>query len=75
MTNQREGIRHKCFGCGKQIEDMEPHIHVGLDEWAGREGLTALGLDDLLTFPFCSSCIQDSDQGWTPEQHEIEATP
>lgn len=25
---------HKCFGCGREIADFEPHIHVGLDEWS-----------------------------------------
>lgn len=63
---------HKCFGCGRQIADYEEHIHVGLDEWSAHEGLDGgFGLDDLLTFPFCSECIENSDRGWTPEAHEI----
>jgi hypothetical protein len=64
---------HLCFGCGKQIESGEPHIHVGLDEWSASQGMDTFGLDDLLTFPFCSECIEDSERGWTPETHEIEA--
>lgn len=72
-TDQREN--HKCFGCGHEIQSGEPHIHVGLDEWAAKEGLDAgFGLDDLLTFPFCQSCTEKSDRGWTPEAHEIEVS-
>lgn len=66
------GENHKCFGCGKQIADYEEHIHVGLDEWIAAESLgDGLGLDDLLTFPFCSECIKTSDRGWQPESHEV----
>ena len=65
---------HKCFGCGKEVQDHEKHIHVGLDEWSASEGLPGgFGLDDLLRFPYCSDCIEESDRGWDPEAHEIEA--
>lgn len=64
---------HKCFGCGKEIADFEPHIHVGLDEWSASKGLGgAFGLDDLLTFPFCSDCIVEGGE-WMPESHEVES--
>lgn len=66
-----EGFDHKCFGCGHEIEDFEPHIHVGLDEWSGTHGGETFGLDDLFTFPFCSNCIEASDKGWEAEQHEV----
>ena len=63
---------HKCFGCGREIRDFEQHIHVGLDEWSASKGLDALGLDDLMTFPFCSECIEEGGQ-WIPESHEVSA--
>ncbi len=64
---------HKCFGCGHQVENYERHIHVGLDEWSAERGdREAFGLDDLLTFPFCSQCIRPSERGWNPEAHEID---
>lgn len=77
---------HQCFGCQRQIRSGEPHIHVGLDEWAamqdlldtvsGKQGLTRFGMDDLLTFPFCEPCTETADHGWTLEAHEIaEASP
>jgi hypothetical protein len=68
-----DGFGHKCFGCGREIEDYEPHIHVGMDEWISQTGRgDGFGLDDLLTFPFCNECIEQSDRGWQTESHEIE---
>jgi hypothetical protein len=71
---EHEAREHVCFGCQKQIADHEPHIHIGLDEWAGREGIGGepLGLDDLFTFAFCEACTQKTDRGWQLEAHEIE---
>lgn len=63
---------HTCFGCGKALTDYEPHIHVGLDEYAAREGREAFGLDDLFTFAFCEACTQRVENGWVPEAHKIE---
>lgn len=64
-------FEHKCFGCGREIRDFEEHIHVGLDEWSASQGKETFGLDDLLTFPFCSECIQPGGP-FTPESHEME---
>jgi hypothetical protein len=71
MSRAGEAFGHKCFGCGHEIEPFEQHIHVGLDEWSGQQGLGTFDLDDLFTFPFCSKCIEESDRGWEPEAHEI----
>jgi hypothetical protein len=64
-------IAHRCFGCGKHLRDHEAHIHVGLDAFAAKNGLGALGLDDLFTFAFCEACTEKSDDGWQLESHEI----
>lgn len=64
---------HVCFGCGQQIKDFQPHIHVGMDEFSRSKGLAPLGMDDLLTFAFCEECTVKGGQ-WTPESHEIEPT-
>jgi hypothetical protein len=71
MTAQPQDDLHVCFACNRQIGDGEPHIHVGLDEWAIRNGQEPLGLDDLLTFPFCGPCTEETDDGWQLEAHEI----
>jgi hypothetical protein len=65
---------HKCYGCDRWVENHEQHIHVTLDEWCAREGLSGdFGLDDILgKFAFCSECIEASNNGWTAEEHEIE---
>lgn len=63
-----------CFGCQKQILSFEPHIHVGMDEFASREGIAALGMDDLLTFAMCEACTQETGHGWTPEAHLVRRT-
>jgi hypothetical protein len=64
---------HKCFGCGKQIQDHEPHIHCGLDEWSAYKGLPGdFGLDDILTMAFCSDCTTDGGP-FDVESHEVEA--
>ena len=62
---------HACLGCQRLIGSGEPHIHVGLDEWAGTVGLAQFGLDDLLTFPFCGPCTVEADKGWPLEAHEV----
>ncbi len=64
-------VSHNCFGCQKRIADHEAHIHVGLDEWSAANGLPAFGMDDLMTFAFCSACIEKTDEGWQTEAHEI----
>lgn len=64
---------HICFGCSKPIGDMEPHIHIPLDEWAATQGLTPFGLDGLMTFPFCEPCTVKTDRGWQLEAHEVKA--
>jgi hypothetical protein len=72
---------HKCFGCGKGLGDMDPHIHVPLDEFAAREGMEPIGLDDLglgalLTFAFCEACTDKTKkEGWTLEAHAITEAP
>ncbi len=68
--NAREEL-HVCFGCQQQIRSGEPHIHVGLDEWAATQGYAQFGLDDLLTFPFCEPCTEKSRKGWRLESHVI----
>lgn len=71
-----DGSEHTCFGCGKALDDYEPHIHVGLDDFAARTGIgDPLGLDDLLTFAFCEACTQRSENGWALEAHEIDEQP
>ena len=67
----RPGAPHVCCGCQKPIRSGEPHIHVGLDEWAEMHGKEQFGLDDLLTFPFCEPCTVDADKGWELTAHEI----
>jgi hypothetical protein len=64
---------HQCFGCRRPIQDGEPHIHVPLDEWAERNGLTRVGMDALLgDFVFCQSCTEESKHGgWMLERHGI----
>lgn len=62
---------HTCFGCQKQIGDGELHIHVGLDEWAEKQGLAQFGLDDLLTFAFCEACTVKAKKGWRLEAHKV----
>lgn len=65
---------HVCFGCQRQLADGDPHIHVGMDEWAAGEGLEGFGLDDLLTFVFCEACTERHENGrWQLEAHDIEA--
>lgn len=60
---------HKCFGCGKQIADHEPHIHVDMDEWAALAGAgEPLGLG--LEIACCEDCTQVGGQ-WKLESHEI----
>lgn len=72
MTDTRDTPEgHRCFGCQKQIGDGEPHIHVGLDEFAAKNGLAQLGLDDLLTFAFCEPCTTEAKDGWHLEAHDI----
>ena len=66
---------HQCFGCHKQIADGEPHIHVGLDEFAAKNGLAAVGLDDLLTFAFCELCTTEDKDGWHLEAHDVAGLP
>ena len=75
MSDTRDTAEgHVCMGCRKQIGDGEPHIHVGLDEFSAREGLTQFGLDDLLTFAFCEPCTSETDDGWFLEAHVIPET-
>lgn len=71
VRNSPEG--HKCFGCQKQIADGEPHIHIPMDDFAARNGLGALGLDDLLTFAFCEPCTIPAEDGWHLEAHDVAA--
>jgi hypothetical protein len=71
--DSREG--HTCFGCQKQIADGEPHIHVGLDEFAAKSGGGLLGLDDLLTFAFCEPCTVRAKDGWHLEAHDVAELP
>ena len=76
MSNARDTKDgHTCFGCHKQIADGEPHIHVPLDEFAAKEGLSALGLDDLLTFAFCEPCTTEAKDGWHLEAHDVAGLP
>jgi len=65
---------HVCFGCSTQIADDEPHIHAPMDELSAMHGfgLQPLGMDDLLTFPFCSGCIEASRRGFTVERHRTQ---
>lgn len=64
---------HKCFGCGRLLESGQPHIHVGLDDWSMRGGAgQTFGLDDMLTFSFCSDCTTKTEDGWQQEAHDIE---
>lgn len=70
VTSLSEG--HKCYGCGKTVEDYEPHIHFGMDEFSAKMGLEgSFGLDDLLNFVYCSDCMEKVDDGFIPEQHKI----
>lgn len=69
--SQRE---HQCFGCQERIKDDEPHIHVPMDDFAKREGLAELGLDDLFTFAFCEACTEKHPDGWQIERHRIRDT-
>lgn len=63
---------HTCFGCDRPLKDLEPHIHVGMDEWAAKNGLPLLGMDDLLpAFAFCIPCTEKSENGWMVESHRI----
>lgn len=76
MTEIRDSLEgHQCFGCQKQIADGESHIHIGLDEWAAREGLPGFGLDDLLTLALCVSCTEPAKDGWRPEAHRVSGLP
>lgn len=67
---EHHGEPHQCFGCGQPIKAMAPHIHLPLDEWAVKKGLEPIGMDDLLTFPFCEPCTEPTDDGWQPHAHE-----
>ena len=69
-----DALSHKCFGCGRAIADHEGHIHVGLDEAVDYFGIAGgpLGLDDILTFAYCSDCTEDAERGWTLEAHGID---
>lgn len=73
IRDSREG--HKCFACQKQIEDGEPHIHIGLDEFAARQGLPQIGLDDALTFAFCEPCTTPAKDGFYLEAHDVATLP
>ena len=63
---------HRCFGCQRLAADHEEHLHLTLDEWAERQGMPPVGLDDLFRFVFCSACIQRTEDGWQSEAHEID---
>lgn len=60
---------HRCFGCNEEIGAYEPHIHVPMDDFAARDGLSPLGMDDVFTFAFCQPCTQRSEDGWQMERH------
>jgi hypothetical protein len=76
MTSVRDSRQgHICFSCHRQIGDDEPHIHVPLDDFAARNGLAPLGLDDLLTFPFCEPCTIPQRGGWDLEAHDVTSLP
>jgi hypothetical protein len=67
---------HECFGCHIHIAGGQPHIHVGLDDFMARKtGAEPLGLDDILTFPFCADCTEPSEDGWQLHGHEVPDDP
>jgi hypothetical protein len=64
---------HLCFGCGKQLNDGDQHIHVTLDEFIADQGIgSPLGLDDLFTFAYCKPCtVESPDSPWRFHAHEV----
>lgn len=61
---------HNCFLCSRQVNDMEPHIHITLDEWSIKNGLEPTGVD--IEMVVCADCTEESEDGWAQEAHLIE---
>lgn len=69
------GTTEPCFGCQRTIEDGEPRVHIGVDEWGQLHGETPMGLGFDIRVAFCNDCTTPVEHGQVPVHEALGEQP